>query len=104
MDALQIRELVRAAAGVVGVLSVYCGYRLFCEIPSARNRAMNVIHGLSGALLALFGVALLIANVHSVTRHATPRSRATIQHTRPAEAGSFTPHLSHERSSSDWAI
>ena len=40
MDPLQIRELVRAAAGVVGLLSVYCGYKLFCEIPLAKNRTM----------------------------------------------------------------
>ena len=104
MDALQIRELVRAATGVVGVLSVYCGYKLFCEIPFAKSRATHVIHGLSGALLALFGMALLIADIHSVSNRVMPQSRATIHETRPAEAGSFTPRLDHQRSAGDWAI
>ena len=104
MDALQIRELLRAATAVMGVLSVYCGYKLFCEIPFARRRSSFLIHGLSGALLALFGMALLIADIHSVSMNAAPQSRARINQTRPAEAGSFTPHLNHQQLSRDWAI
>lgn len=103
MDALQIQELVRAAAGVVGLLSVYCGYKLFCEMPFAKNRPMHLIHGLSGALLALFGMALLIAGIHNISAPVAQQSRATAHHSAPAEAGSFTPHANHQHSS-DWTI
>lgn len=104
MDALQIRELVRAATAVIGVLSVYCGYKLFCEIPFARRRSSFLIHGLSGALLALFGMALLIADIHSVSMSTATQTRARIHQTKPAEAGSFTPHPDHLHSKGDWAI
>lgn len=102
MNTLVIRELVRVAAGSVGILSVYCGYKLFCEIPFARNR--TGIHALSGALLALFGSAILIVDVHGLSNRLPPKSGTAVHHTRPAGAGSFTPHLDRQSPVANWTV
>jgi len=103
MDLALIREFVRVAIAVAGVVSIFCGYRLFCEIPFGRSRAMNIVNGVSGAALALFGMAMLIGDIRSLSNYAAPAARQTVHHSRPAEAGSFAP--SRERSRpSDWSI
>ena len=55
---------------VAGALSVYLGYRLFCDSAYQKSRVRHLV---SGALLAVFGLGILIADVRSV-RTATQRS------------------------------
>jgi hypothetical protein len=55
---------------VAGALSIYLGYRLFCDSAYQRSRVRHLV---SGALLAMFGLGILIADVRSV-RTAANRS------------------------------
>lgn len=105
MDLAQATVFVRIILGLAGSLSIYCGYKLFCGIPLGKNRAANVIHGISGALLALFGMAILVADAHGVSQNKVTASRPAMHHSRPAEAGSFTPRSPERRRiSADWTI
>jgi hypothetical protein len=55
-----------------GALSVYLGYRLFCDSAYQRSRVRHLV---SGALLAMFGLGILIAEVRGVRMAARePRS------------------------------
>ncbi len=62
MDFGQTWAWMRIAEIVTGVLSIYLGYRLFCDVPPEPSRTLarrlftNVA---SGTLLALFGMAIL---------------------------------------------
>lgn len=82
MDALHI------AIAVLGALSVFLGYRLFCDSP------MRI---LSGALLALFGVAILSADLVGMRSHLITRSRPATHHAKPAG-------LSRHAASTDWFV
>jgi hypothetical protein len=64
----QTHEWVRAAMAVAGVLSIYLGYRLFCNIAAQRTlrRSILLTNMASGALLALFGLGILVADVRAV--------------------------------------
>jgi hypothetical protein len=44
----------------LGALSLFLGYRLFCDV---RSRTLTSVA--SGALLALFGMGILIADIRS---------------------------------------
>ena len=71
---------------VAGALSVYLGYRLFCDCAYRESRMRHLV---SGALLAVFGLGILIADVHAL--------RAGVNHShsswrrRTTEEGSFEP-------------
>jgi hypothetical protein len=82
MDVLQI------AIALLGALSVFLGYRLFCESP---------VRFLSGALLTLFGAGILSADLISLRRDALIESRPATQHTKPAG-------LSRHTGSTDWFV
>jgi hypothetical protein len=82
MDVLQI------AIAILGALSVFLGYRLFCETP---------VRLLSGALLALFGVAILSADLIGLRGHAAIESKPATQHAKPAG-------LNRHRASGDWFV
>jgi hypothetical protein len=49
---------MRVAEGIIGILSIYLGYRLFCDVATERRRFFTNLA--SGALLGLFGLASLI--------------------------------------------
>jgi hypothetical protein len=105
MNATQIQELARVAIAAAGALSIFCGYKLFCEIPFGRNRTVLIINGVSGAVLALFGMAILVGDVRSLSNNPGAQSHQTAHHTKPAEAGSFTvPGIDHRKTTADWAI
>jgi hypothetical protein len=59
-------DSLRAVAALVGVLSIFLGYRLFCGLSGQKTaeRSGLVTNLASGALLALFGMAILVADVH----------------------------------------
>jgi hypothetical protein len=67
---------MRVAEGVIGMFSIYLGYRLFCDVATERRRFLTNLA--SGALLGLFGLASFIAattNYHP--RDASLRGRGT---------------------------
>lgn len=76
-------EILMAAASV---LSLYLGYRLFCDCADPKNRMRHLA---SGALLAVFGLGILIADIHA------HRARAHHSHSarqkNATEEGSFEP-------------
>ena len=105
MHLTEIRELVRVAIAIGGALGIFCGYKLFCSTPFGRNRGVRVIHGVSGAILALFGMAVLMLDVRGSANGPTAPSHHTIRQASPAEAGSFvTPGIIRHKSTGDWAI
>ncbi|HYA16530.1 MAG TPA: hypothetical protein VEF06_03645 [Bryobacteraceae bacterium] len=61
---------IRVAEGAIGILSIYLGYRLFCDIPAEPRRVFTSI--VSGALLGLFGLVSLAA----ATANHRPRAAA----------------------------
>ena len=84
MDVAQIRELARIAIAIVGALSIYWGYRLFCK-PSAQW-----LNAISGALLTIFGMGVLTADVRGIGR--PPASHAApLHHTKPVGTGRHKP-------------
>jgi hypothetical protein len=62
---------MQLAIAVAGALSIYLGYKLFCDSAYQKSRVRHLI---SGALLAVFGLGILIGDVHGV-RTAAHRSR-----------------------------
>lgn len=71
---------------VAGAVSLYLGYRLFCDCAYQKSRVRHLV---SGALLAVFGLGLLIADIH-VVRVAAHHSHSARQKN-AAEEGSFEP-------------
>ena len=87
MDVLQI------AIALLGALSVFLGYRLFCESP---------VRPLSGALLAVLGVAILSADLIGLRSHATIRPNPATQHIKPDHAK--PAGLNRRARSADWFV
>jgi hypothetical protein len=80
-----IYEWARIAIAAAGALSIYLGYRLFCD---ARN-------AIFGAVLALFGMGVLVADLGGYSTH------QAVKQNRPAQQGSFTPA---RKTSIEWMI
>jgi len=81
---------VEILMAVAGALSIYLGYRLFCDSAYEQSRIRHLV---SGALLAVFGLGILIADVRSI-RTARPDSHAASHKTKSTKEGSFeTPKL-----------
>jgi len=58
------------AIAVAGALSIYLGYKLFCDSAYQKSRVRHLV---SGALLAIFGLGILIADVRGLR---TPERRS----------------------------
>lgn len=73
-------DLVMAGAGV---LSVYLGYRLFCDSAYERHRVRHLV---SGAMLALLGLGILIADLRdrTVTHRASPVPGNLLRYSTPS--------------------
>jgi hypothetical protein len=54
---------LRLIIALIGILSIYLGYRLFC----GRSVQRTLTNLASGALLALFGMGTLVADVRGYT-------------------------------------
>lgn len=79
----------------VGAVLVGFGYKLFCCAPVRRNRsAFILLNLLPGALMALFGMAILTIEARSVVTMI-----ARISSHRPAIPQRGTQPAAHERSS-----
>lgn len=72
-------------SAVAGALSIYLGYRLFCDSAYAQGR---IRHLMSGALLAVFGLGILIADIHTA-RAAVNHAHSGWQNKKSTEEGSF---------------
>ncbi len=71
--------------GVAGAIGIYLGYRLFCDSAYQRSRVRHLV---SGALLAVFGLGILIADVRSL-RTPGPDSPSARYKRKAAKEGSF---------------
>ena len=80
---------------VVGALSIYLGYRLFCDSAYRKNRLRHLV---SGALLAVLGVGVLIADVRSV-RTARTDSQVASHRAKSTKEGSFATPKINKRTS-----
>jgi hypothetical protein len=80
--------VLQIAIALLGALSVFLGYRLFCESP---------VRILSGALLALFGVGILSADLVGLRSHAVAESKPAIRHAKPAG-------VNRHKASTDWFV
>jgi hypothetical protein len=81
-------DVLHISIALLGALSVFLGYRLFCESP---------VRVLSGALLALFGMGLLGADLVGVSNHARSGSMPATHHTKPAGTN-------RRKTSGDWFV
>ena len=93
MDGL--KSIVRLAIAAAGILSIYFGYRLFCGLAYRRTtRALLMLNAISGAVFAIFGMAILGADARSLQ---TPAAISPIHKVGPAqqyrEQGSFPTHV-----------
>jgi len=88
MDIIWVRFVV---AGI-GAVSLYLGYKLFCDVSQQTRRVSSLT---AGALLALFGLGLLFAEARGIAA-TTNHSHAGRYDNRPAEQGSYAaPRLHH---------
>ncbi len=94
MFGIQIGNWVRLAIAAGGLLSIYFGYKLFCDVPLRIGRTFRTIFVLnlvSGAALALFGVGVLTADLRGIRNDHPADGPASGDHSRPStEPGSFT--------------
>jgi len=70
---------------IAGALSIYLGYKLFCDCAYPKSR---IRHLMSGALLALFGLGILMAEARNI-RTAAADSQTARQRRKSTEKGSF---------------
>ena len=86
---------------VAGILSIYLGYRLFCDSAYQRSRVRHLV---SGALLAVFGLGILIADLHDL-RAARHDPQAARYKRKSTKEGSFERPAVHRRASaSEWQV
>jgi hypothetical protein len=92
---------VNILMAVMGILSIYLGYRLFCDSAYQRNRVRHLV---SGALLAVFGLGILIADVRDV-RAARHDPQAARYKRKSTKEGSFERPAVHRRANaSEWQV
>jgi hypothetical protein len=82
---------------VVGALGIYLGYRLFCDSAYQKSRVRHLV---SGALLAVFGLGMLIADVRDF-RAARPDSHAARYKRKSTKEGSFERPAVNRRASAE---
>ncbi len=73
---------LRLAIAAIGAVSLYFGYRLFCDVP--QRRFSNLA---AGALLAIAGLGILFVEARGIS--ATGSHRHHGWSNKPAEQGSF---------------
>jgi hypothetical protein len=81
-------DVIQIAIALLGALSVFLGYRLFCDSPA---------RFLSGALLTLFGAGILSADLIGMRSHAVIEPKPATHHARPAG-------MNRHRASTDWFV
>jgi hypothetical protein len=93
----QVASWIRLAIAAGGLLSIYLGYKLFCDVPVRIGRTFRrvvILNLVSGVALALLGVGILTADIRSMQNNDSP----ALRHKKSAEEGSFTgPGVDHSR-------
>lgn len=84
---------VRAGIAVIGAVSVYLGYKLFCDIPQESRRLTNFI---AGALLAVLGLGILLTEIRAMG--ATEEAHHRLHRSRSTEVGSYDKPVLHRTS------
>jgi len=69
----------------IGFVSIYLGYKLFCDGTHESRRLTSFV---AGALLAIFGLGILLAEVRGIGP-AAHEARHRLQRSRSTEEGSF---------------
>jgi len=77
---------------IAGALSIYLGYKLFCDCAYQKSR---IRHLTSGALLALFGLGILMAEARHI-RTSAADSHTARQRKKSTEEGSFEAPRLHK--------
>jgi hypothetical protein len=90
-------DVLHIAIAILGALSVFLGYRLFCDSAPFARFAPNTGRILSGALLALFGVAILSADLVGLRSCGLTEPKPATQHAKPAGTN-------RHRASTDWFV
>ena len=88
---------LKLALMAIGAVSLYVGYRLFCDVPRVsenRPRPAVVRNFVAGALLAVLGLGILF---HEARGFAAQRREAhgMWNRTKPAQQGSFESPRPH---------
>ena len=100
MDAALFGTGLKLAMMVIGAVSLYVGYRLFCDSPQvseARVRAVVTRNFVAGALLAVFGLGILYNEARALAVQSHHPARRVWNRTKPTEQGSFeTPRVHRE--------
>ena len=89
---METAHWVRALAAVVGALSIYIGYRLFCDSIYLQRRSTLFTNLAGGALLALFGFGVLYADIRSI-RTSTQEPRPAWQRKSAEQGSTGSPNL-----------
>lgn len=84
---------MRLGMAAVGCISIYLGYKLFCDGTQESRRLTTFV---AGALLAIFGLGLVLAEVRGIGS-AGHEARHRLQHSRSTEEGSFATPARHLR-------
>ena len=97
MDATWLRLLMMA----IGGMSLYVGYRLFCDAPLVApksTRASVLRNFVAGALLAVLGLGILFVEARGLSAR-SHETHGGWNRNKSAEQGSYeTPRMRHETS------
>jgi len=82
---------MRLGMAFVGFVSIYLGYKLFCDGTQEGRRLTTFV---AGALLAIFGLGVVLAEVREI-RSVGREARHRMQRSRSTEEGSFSTPVQH---------
>lgn len=99
MGAALFGPALKLAMMAIGGISLYMGYRLFCDTPRVseeRVRAIVLRNFVAGALLAVLGLGILFSEARAFAAQSHEAHRRW-NRSHPAEEGSFqAPRLHRE--------
>lgn len=82
---------MRLVMAGIGAVSLYFGYKLFCDVSQATRRISSFA---AGALLAVFGLGLLFVEARGIAA-ATKLAHHESNRSQPAEQGSWAAPRLH---------
>ncbi len=90
---------LRLAIMAIGGVSLYTGYRLFCDTPQVSEHRLRVVvlrNFVAGALLAVLGLGILFTEARAFAAQ-SHEARRSWNRKKPAQQGSFeAPRLHRE--------
>lgn len=85
---------VRAGIVLIGAVSVYVGYQLFCNVPQENRRLTNIV---AGALLAVLGLGIMVMEIRAMG--ANEQAHRRLHRSRSTEVGSYDQPVLHRTNS-----